>query len=103
MANRHAAYKEVMGELKDRIRGHTVSKFNRPKPIHKEPEGDESADGDEYPGSPDDMGKPENVSEEQEEEIKLKNFEECPTCGRNLDQQNKCSSCSYQEGDEGQA
>jgi hypothetical protein len=80
MANRNAAFKEVMGELKDRIRAHTSDRHSRPSRPHEEPDGDESGGEEE--------------SSEDEDEEKLENFDECPTCGEKLDSHNKCSSCS---------
>ena len=105
MANKHAAFNEVMGELKDRIRGHSASKLERSasprtsKTVMKkrdpetEPDGDEDAEGNEYPGSPDDVTPVENVSIQQEERMpkgatckgcdapKGKGHKYCPHCG----------------------
>ena len=105
MASRHGAFSEVMGELKDRIRQHAVSKLERSaaprtsKRVMKkrnpetEPDGDEDAEGQEYPGSPDDVTPVENVSVQQEERMskglkcrgceapKEKGHKYCPHCG----------------------
>lgn len=106
MASRHGAFSEVMGELKDRIRQHSASKLERSaspktsKSVMKkrdpatEPDGDEDAEGNEYPGSPDDVTEVENVSVQQEERApkglkcdgceapKTKGHKYCPHCGK---------------------
>ena len=83
------AFHSVMQELKSRIGEYGSSRLHKSKPGHREPDGDESAEGNEYPGSPDDMTDGENVNVEQK-------GDSCPTCGDEIDTYGNCPSCEAQ-------
>jgi hypothetical protein len=103
MANRHAAYKAVMGELRGKIKEHSASKYHKEHvntedyddgPEEHEPDGDEDEEGKEYPGSPDDMTPVENVSETRSKWIEKEGSDECAGCGRDLPHAHKyCGFC----------
>jgi hypothetical protein len=79
----HHAYNQVMDELRERIKSHSSSRLHRQVPAHKEPDGDESAEGHEYPGSPDDMTPVENVRVTRKDYGEdVRDSSECRKCGR---------------------
>ncbi len=92
MSKTRKAFDEVMGELRERIRNHTVTKLHRKPPPHDEPDGDEDAEGNEYPGSPDDMTPVENEAAEQVEYDDKHGVKECETCGGPLSN-GRCENC----------
>lgn len=87
--NNNDAYKSVMQELKQRIGEYGSSRLHKSKGDHHEPDGDESAEGNEYPGSPDDMTDDENVNVAQE-------GSPCAICGDKIDAEGNCPSCESQ-------
>ena len=85
MGKHGAAYKDVIGELKERINKHGSSRLHKKEASHKEPDGDEDAEGREYPGSPDDMTDTENVSVQEKRE--------CSDCGGKMNKHGDCPAC----------
>jgi hypothetical protein len=84
MANRHAAFKDVMSELRGKIKEHSASKYKSHEPDddsevegdHEEPDGDEDEDADE-------------MSEEEPEGPDL-----CSNCDSKMDVKHKfCANC----------
>jgi len=90
MASKHGAYKDVIGELKERINKHGSSRLHKKESSHKEPDGDEDSEGKEYPGSPDDMTDSENANVAQK-------GSPCGVCGAKIDGQGNCPKCESEE------
>jgi hypothetical protein len=90
MANHGEAYKSIIGELKQRIGEYGSSRLHKKEKGHSEPDGDEDADGNEYPGNPDAMTDTENVNVRQK-------GNECGVCGDSIDGEGNCPSCEAKE------
>ena len=86
MANKNEAFKNVISELKSKIGEYGSSRLHRKEVGHKEPDGDEDADGNEYPGNPDAMTDTENANVAQK-------GSPCGVCGGKIDGQGNCPSC----------
>jgi len=81
MANRHAAFKDVMNELRGKIKEHSASKYSR-----KDEEAEES---DEHEESEDEDEDADEMSEEEPEGPDL-----CSNCDSKMDVKHKyCANC----------
>jgi hypothetical protein len=88
MANRNAAYKDVMNELRGKIKEHSASKFRKEE--SSEEESEESAEHEE--SEDEDEGEGENTDDMPEEVPEGPDL--CSSCDSKMDAKHKfCANC----------